>query len=183
MFKFNSARLIKNLEAVKSQYTSHVVSARVTVPPELSWWFYHEFGTATHNGGSGYAIPPRNGKGIVLPATGRFPEAVVLPFVGEPMTKNHPGVPALHYVRSSLERIVGQSRQALMAALHDDDYQFEAVHDALINKVMPDVIDIIAESMGEVLGGKSVGNPGAKLQGTPPEDVFHDAAQIVDQTT
>lgn len=57
MMKLTSKKLLTNLQALKSQYAGRTLTARLAVPPEMSWWYYQEFGTATGNpsGVSGFS--------------------------------------------------------------------------------------------------------------------------------
>jgi len=164
MFKFTSTKLAANLEALRQQYVGKNLSAKVVVPPELSWWYYQEFGT----------VGPYSIRGVVLPATPEYPEAKGFPEV------HHPGVPARHFVRDSLQRIREESASTMVTALHGGDYAYSAANEVLFSTIMVNVIDTIAESMGQVLHQK--GYEGSKLGGQQPEDVFKESATIIDSS-
>lgn len=45
--KMTSTKLIANLTQLKSEFAGRSITARLSVPPELSWWYFQEFGTAS----------------------------------------------------------------------------------------------------------------------------------------
>lgn len=195
-FKFTSAKLIANLETVKSKLAGRKVSARITVPAELDWWFYQEFGTATHfnqetidlppgvtqaaipgtTAPDGYTIRAQFGKHLRLPITVNFPE----PWEGSAV--HHPGVSPKAYIRRILPEIHKQSSFLVATALLESGYDPAAVQAALMNEVMPAILADITNSMSEQLGNNIDRDTPGKLGHADPASVFHSAATIVDSS-
>jgi hypothetical protein len=161
--------------------------AVLEVPPDLGWWYYQEFGTATHfdpgdhNGyippsshPDGYFIYPLHGKGLKLRASAAHPEETIIPHVGPPYTQLHPGVEPKSFVRRVLNDIDAQSANALVAALVNSQYDFQAVKNALLGEVMDMVKNKIVSSMAESLHAE----PDGKLNGAEPAQVFEAAATV-----
>jgi hypothetical protein len=197
-FKLSSTKLLGNLEKVRSRFTGRRIDAVLTVSDEASWWYYHEFGTATHQGeGSfetppttviqepegtlntaGYPILPKSGKAIRLPGTSQHPEALLVPQVGAEFTVEHPGVPALGLVRTVLEDIHVRAASDIANSLHDGGYNPQTVQQDLLDHTMPQVLKIIVDSIDEKMGREVDRDTPGKLGGAAPAEVFRNAASI-----
>jgi hypothetical protein len=196
MFKFTSAKLVINLDKVKSNMAGRKASARITVPPDMDWWFYQEFGTATHfneekvempvgvaqielpgtTAPSGYQITAKNGKLLRLPITIEFPEA------WEGFSVHHPGVSPKAFIRRILPEIQKQSAEAMATALIESGYNITSVQEALMTEIMPAILADITNSMAEQLNAGTDRDSPGKLGHADPASVFHSAASIVDSS-
>jgi hypothetical protein len=195
-FNLTSQKLLETLKQVGSRFYDKRIGARLTVGEDAAWWYYHEFGTATHEGegtfetppsisvqepeggtGSSYDILPKNGDGIRLPATAGFPESHTYPAIGMGYTREHPGVPALGLVRTVLEDIHTKAASDIITALKDGEYEPQSVQEALTEQTIPAALSSIVESIAEKLHTPERDTPG-KLSGVPPEEVFRESATI-----
>lgn len=181
-FNLSSKKLVPKFKQLAARARSTgVVGAILEVPPDLGWWYFQEFGTATHfdpgdhNGyippsahPEGYFIYPINGKGLALRSNAAHPDETIVPHVGPPFTELHPGVSPKNFVRKVLDEIDAQSANALVTALVNSQYDFDAVKAALVNQVMEQVKATITASMSESLHSA----PGGKLDGADPAQVF-----------
>lgn len=187
--KLKSKRLIAQMTTVRNRMSGGRVGAVVKVPPDLAWWYFQEFGTATHltsgnaeygvapsGSPEGYEIHPRNAKGIMLPDIGNG--TMSLPFIGAPHAMNHPGVSPKSFVRRVLQTVRADAATGLASALLTSGLDISSVQTALMEEVMPAVVTTIGSSMGEMLpGGRS--DDQAKLKGRSAQDVFETSATIV----
>ncbi len=165
----------------------NIIAARIFVPPEISWWYFHEFGTAVGGrsrrvepigGASGatYAIYPKNADYLSWP--GEDGSRVVRKFV-----KAHPGVPATRTVWRSLSDIRLIAAINLANALRDTKYgklSPKAIRQWLLERTMPQAIRKIATEMGVSL--KQTRQDG-KLAGEQPQVVFERGAKIRDTSS
>lgn len=195
-FDLKSIKLLRTLQEVGSRFAGKRIGATLSVGDDAAWWYYHEFGTATHEGegefpvpssitvqepeggtGSSYDILPKNGDGIRLPATPSFPEAHIYPAVGQGYTREHPGVPALGLVRTVLEDIHTKAASDMITALKDGEYEPQSVQEVLTEQTMPAALDAIVSSIGDKMHTHDRDLPG-KLGGASPDEVFRESATI-----
>ena len=196
MMKFTSKKLVLNLEGVKSRLTGRKMSARITVPADLDWWFYQEFGTATHfdeeafemppgvttlplpntHSPGGYIIPAAPGKTLRLPVTMHFPDAWEGPAV------NHPGVSPKAFIRRILPVIHKKSSEAVAMALVEGKYDPGYVQQVLLTETLPEILVDITDSMALALHSSSDRDTPGKLGSQSPADVFESSATIVDSS-
>jgi hypothetical protein len=201
MFTFKSTKLVPKLLELRSQYSGAAVSARIVVPEDMKWWFYQEFGTATHfdsatvevppsvqvsdipatTSPEGYEIHPVNAKAIRLPGFGAGP-AQVVPFVGPPWTQVHPGVSPKAFIRKILSTVHAAATAQLAQGLIDGGYEIAGVRATLIDEVMPAIVDAIVESMDAEFTRISDRDTPGKLNFASPGSAFHSAASIVDSS-
>lgn len=199
MFRFKSLRLRSSLQQLASQYRGKKIAARIVVPPNMSWWYYQEFGTATHNSGQsgssengittqsvpasphpdGYPIYPKNGKTLSWPtdAGGHYFDFVIGERGFRFFVPWHPGVSPQGFVRRVLLDVQAMAQDRIANALFTGNYQFEAAHSALVDEVMPAAINIIANSMGESLDGTRTDG---KLSGAAAEQALRASASVED---
>lgn len=194
MMTFTSTKLAVNLASIRSRLAGSKIAARVSVPTDLDWWFYQEFGTATHfdedpialpDGIEQAPLPPsaspdfyviraRAGGKLRLPITMHWPDAWEGPYV------LHPGVAPKAFIRRILPDIHAATSLALAQALYERDYDPSSVQQALMSEIMPNIIQEIAASMAESLHGESDRDSPGKLEGSNPADVFLESASVVD---
>lgn len=196
MMKFTSTKLISNLEGVRDKLAGRKMSARIVVPPDLDWWFYQEFGTATHFDTGSYALPP-NITEATLPSTTapqgytipvryggllRLPITVEFPIAWEGQSVHHPGVSPKAFIRSILPDIHQIAVDAVVGALVTNEYSPDAVQDVLMQEVMPAIVTAITDSMSQVLGDAVERDTPGKLGLTSPSAAFESAVTIVDSS-
>lgn len=202
-FTLSSGKLIEQLNRIKNDFSGKKAAARLSVSPETSWWYFHEFGTAEHFdspsfevppsvevtppedsvNSSGYPIYPREAEAIRLPGGGvQFPDPLLVPAVGDAYTMNHPGVEAKGLVRTILPEIHEQSIEKILEALRSGEYSFDAVRTALTEKVMPEVLNLIVENIGSLLHEAQERDTPGKLMGQSPASAFEAGATITDSS-
>jgi hypothetical protein len=167
VFKFTSTRLVDHLNERARSLRGGNPGAALAVPDELRWWYYHEFGTF-----GGYPIRAKDGGMLKLPPNGEFGlfhNKVI-----------HPGVRAKHFLKKIIPEIDAYAFAEMKKALVETGYNIEAVKAILIERIMPKVADMIAESMSQSLHASD--NPGSKLHGEDPATVYRDNVQIVEPT-
>lgn len=167
MFKLTSLKLVDQLKQKAAEMRGRNLSAAITVPEELKWWYYQEFGTV-----GPYTIAPRDGEMLKLPEKGDFPifhKAVT-----------HPGVRAKHFIKKVEPEIQQMAAHKLAEALSSSGYDPDAAHSALLQDVMPEVVNLISGSMETNLGHS---REDGKLHGENPADAYRDGAEIVDKSS
>jgi hypothetical protein len=160
--KSNGA-LASKLQSMRSKFQGTKIAGKLTVPDELRWWYYHEFGTAT-----AYPIDVVFAKDLRLPETAQFPEATYVPRVGPPYTEMHPPIAARHMVGKVVDDILKYAAQTIGIALQGN-LDPEAAHEALMSNVLPYAVDRITTSFAEQLPGTSVEG---RLQGESAAEAF-----------
>jgi hypothetical protein len=187
--KLTSLKLVEHLKDRSRKAAGAKASAAITVPDELSWWYFQEFGTASRmdpdapsgtGSPEGYPIVPINGKALRLPIAAGHPTETIVAEVGPPHTLMHPGVHPKSFVRSILPEIASTARVAAMQALGESALDATAVREVLLNEVMPKVVDMIAESMAASGLAQRRTDGEGKLGSESPSEAFKSAAQIVD---
>src|SRR6478752_1499987 len=107
------AHLQRRIEA----WHGRKIGARIRVPPELSWWYWQEFGTATRGdqpqaSGHTYPIYPVNAKMLSWPgASGQRVFSHGVPA--------HPGIPPRRSVTKVLDDIRQETQEGVRAALRE----------------------------------------------------------------
>jgi hypothetical protein len=201
MFRFRSKTLKAALQEKRNRFAGRTLTARISVPPELRWWYFQEFGTASGLSSDvgavedgitiqpveasphpeGYSIPPKNGNMLSWPLTaGGNPDYFTFIINGRGyrfFVPWHPGVSPKGFVRRSLLDIRTQTADAFTFALLDSGFDFNTVRETLLSIVMPQVRNIIAANMGESLRGT---RDDGKLKGDAAESAFNTLAQIKD---
>lgn len=173
--KVRSKRLKGELKRRREEF-SKLLAAALTVPPELFWVLLQEHGTGTHGGKGFYEIRPRNAPFLSwVSQVGQNAGKRI--YVD--MVKNHPGVPASHFIANSLEEIRSTVAAVLVEAMVESNYDYDAVKDAFLNIGMVEVQRIIAEAMAQTLTGT---RDDGKLAGQTAADVFNQNAHIQDRS-
>lgn len=147
----------------------------------MDWWYFQEFGTATHAergspNPSGYEIKPVNGGSIRLPDIGAGPGDVRK--VGPPVTDVHPGVEPKHMVTRVLDEIRADVSARVVSAMQEGNYTFSPIQNSLIDS-MTSAKDTIRDSFAEQLEGIRTDPIGQKLEGSAADE-FENRAEVVD---
>jgi hypothetical protein len=203
MFKFKSTKLRSNLTDIRNQWMGRRLTGRVSVPPEMQWWYYQEFGTATHLGSGnpggtidegihqqpvdasghpeGYSIAPKlhNYLSWPLASGGNYFDFIIGDRGYRFFVPWHPGVEQKAFVRRVLIDIRIQAVDTLAFTMLKSGFDLESTRSALINSVMPAVKETIANSMAESLGSRGDG----KLHGQDAATVFRTEASVLDLST
>lgn len=164
--KITSKLFLEKLEELKARFTGERIAARLRVPPDLFFWYVHEFGSGSRgeNGGSWYSIDPVNHKYL------RWPEPNAPGGQRYELHVNHPGDRPTYMVTSVLPEIEALVGPSIMRSLMDSGWDPEVVRDTLTNETMEKVKEIIVASIGDHLPGSRA--DGGKLEGQTAADVF-----------
>jgi hypothetical protein len=174
MIAFKSTRWLKELERRRREF-SRPIKARIIVPPELRWWYFHEYGTALRGetpyaSGHTYEIHPIRADWLQWPDENE-PDGFRRQFV----VKAHPGVRATHMIRSVLDDIAQLARTDLMSAMLSGGFRADVVRGRLLEQTMHDAKNIIVASIAQHLHGT---RPDGKLEGRYAHEVFEQKAEI-----
>jgi hypothetical protein len=167
--------LLQRLENRSRRWTASRHQVILRVPPELSWWYWQEFGTAAsgeegRSSGHTYRIVPVNARVLSWPdgQGGRVVRAEV---------PAHPGIKPRRAVRQVLPDI----REEMASAVHQA-FLHKAVDDptrlsASFVTAMEDAKKRIVESMQTQIPGT---RQDGKLAGRSASQEFNDNAEVVD---
>lgn len=202
-FQLKSMKLIEQFSKLIPETSGKRVGAMLSVSDEASWWYFHEFGTATHQGEgdfptppsvqvqpvegtantTGYPILPNEAEAIRLPGIAGG-EPKIVPQVGAEYTLEHPGVPALAIVRTVLEEVHKLASTEVAVALKEAGYQdLNSVQTAIKGKVLPATLELITDSIAAKMPPRTDRDLPGKLGGASPADVFKRSATIIDIVT
>lgn len=170
----SSGQFAQMLQRIRKE-SSQPIAARIVVPPDLRWWVYQEWGTATRGeagkaSGHAYNIFPVRAKMLSWPgADGSvvFRHSVI----------NHPGIRPRHMVLKALPEIESAVTGELGRVLKETGYDFNAAKVYLLDVIMPKVKQLLVESFERELPGTRVDG---KLGGTSAAEAFNAGAEIVD---
>lgn len=171
MFKLSSSKLTQHLLDRAAQSRGRTIAACIDLPEDMDWWYYQEFGTVRS-----YVMEMP----VTLPATMEFSKPTFLPYIGPPRTALHPPISPKKYITRILPEIREVINQGVANAFVKSDFDPNAAQDHLISEVMPKVVEMIAESMGESL---TQPREDGKLKGIMPADEYRAKAQITDKST
>jgi len=146
------------------------IAAAITVPPELQWWYYQEFGVA------GHPIAPVQSKQLVLPGP---------VFIPEGQSVEWPGIEPTHTVGTVYEKLQEKAVEQLPALFGDNGYNPEEVKKQFLTQFMEEVKQEIVDQMATDIPGTREANAdypkqGGKLGGRHASDVFDELATIED---
>jgi hypothetical protein len=185
MFKFKARfrpgpnSLITRLQQKRQEWANAKIAARIVVPPELSWWFYQEWGTAI-GGRSGQVDETGGASGHTYEIPTGLTHAVSFegkegPFTGYVL--RHPGVSSRHFVTRTLPENLQIAAIKFVAAMDRSKWNVETVRASLLGETMPRVKENIVQMIEITLPGH---NPSGKLGGETAASAFEASATIVD---
>lgn|SRR5574343_85538 len=166
----------RRLKSIKDNITTRYneeFSYVITVPDDLAWWYYQEYGTGTRGeqgraSGLLYDIQPKTGMFLKIPnGTGGF--------VFTPIVKDHPGIPA----RYSITKILPELKKYTLEKLKH--YRFlhrPSELDGIIKDIAEKAKELITNSFEENLPGS---REDGKLEGKTAAQVFTERATVVKQ--
>lgn len=152
------------------------IAAKITVPPEMIWWYWQEFGTASYAEASpsypGYTVPKVPDPTITLRFQG-LDGSIIL-------TKSifTTGVPAKHMVTSVLNDIRRYAFTRVREVLKATNYSAIALEDLLLTDIMQYAKTIIIESFALNLS-EHAGRQFGRLGSSTPAEEFTAKATIV----
>lgn len=183
MFAPTSTRFLNELKRRRQVFNKPIV-ARLHVPPDLKWWYWQEFGTATRGetpyaSGSAYPIRPINADYLKFPDPenkyGSDPRLELPESDGYArwfIVKAHPGIRPRRMVRQALSDIRQMAGHQLLPAIATFD---PTIVRAVLQQVMEQAKVMIVESFDKNLpGNRSDG----RLGGQSAADVFAEQATI-----
>jgi hypothetical protein len=152
-------------------------AARIETPPELAWWYWTEFGTATRGepgraSGHYYEIDPVNAEALRFPWNG---EMVMRDHVDHPGIRPHRSIRSiLPEIREAIRRFVEEGLRS--GAADNPKVMQQEILDAVYNAKA-----LIVESMAVNLPGQRDVEPNSgRLGGASAAQVFKDKATVVD---
>ncbi len=174
----SQGQLQKRLQTMRSAWKGQKISSTLKVSPELSFWYWLEFGTAARGekGGANYTIRPIDSDYLV------FPSSEGLAFR---TSVSHPGIKPRRMVRRVHDEIRAAVRkrtaEAFLAGAADNPHLLSnALHQAVL-----DAKALIVESIAATVTGTRPVNPefpkqSGKLVGKTAASVFEADATVVD---
>jgi hypothetical protein len=158
------------------------VSARVVVPPELSWWYYQEFGKPV-----GWDIPKVAGTANTKTGAVAFPTAggqVIADQV------HHPGLRARHIVGNVDRQIREEFQEAVAKFIGSGGMQDPEGLRLVVLNATARAKELITQSMADQLPGEPprppVSDPAyadtqsGKLRGAKAADVYRALAKVIE---
>lgn len=167
----SGGQLIAALRDRYSKWSGLRASARLTVPPELSWWHHQEFGTAP------YPIDPITGEALAFPQGG---QTVIREHV------DHPGLKPKRMVTQVLPDIENKTSENVNRALAEGGIDDPEMVRAAVIQSVRDAKELIVQSIAQNLPGTRPANPdypkqGGKLEGRTAAEVFEAEAVVVEE--
>lgn len=162
-------RLNQIKETLQSRYKEEV-SYIITVPDDLNWWYFQEYGTGTRGesgkaSGSSYDIVPTSGMYLKIPnALGGY--------VFVPIVKDHPGINARYSVTKILPELQKYSDSKLREySILRNPSELETIIKDIADKAK----ELIIKSFEENLPGS---REDGKLEGKTAAQVFSERATV-----
>lgn len=163
-----SGKWVEELQRRQKAFSGKDMSASLTVPPELQFLYYQEFGTV-----GGYPIVPVNAKVLA------WPDPAVPGGIHEAMHVTHPGVKPTHMIQAVLDDIGQAAAFQILAAMVQSGYDYAEVVQALLS-AMAHAKDLITQSIDQSLPGtRPPGEPLGKLKGQTAAQAFDQLAEVV----
>lgn len=169
------------------EFSGHI-SARLVVPEELRWWYFHEFGSATFNEKhptGAYPIVPITAPYLKFPnPEGKYISSEMFSHFDDGFTRRfkvmHPGVRPTHMITLVLDDIRQMAATEIVQAMVSSRYSKDAVRERLVQVVLQQAKQIIVESIEAHLEGQ---REDGKLHGRSAGEVFNDYAVVKDTST
>jgi hypothetical protein len=170
--KVVSTKFLAELKARAKSFKQRRISAVLTVPPDLRWWYWLEFGTALRGetgktptgyekaSGHPYPIVPVDAPILSFPTEfgQRFAMSVV-----------HPGIRPRKSVTKAIPEIMEKAHVDIVNALITKGFRYSSIKDALVQKSLPRAKELIAENL---LKDAPNVRPDGRLEGDTAGDTF-----------
>jgi hypothetical protein len=181
MFTVRGTKFKQQLQTMQAEFSGKRISAKITVPPEMLWWYWQEFGTASF-AERGTTAP----SGYEVPSLANQVEGKYLYFVSRQDGAAHIrhsvfvlGIPAKHMVTLSIPDIQKRVKEDTAIALKQGGYDFNYLRDYFISQTMPAIKEIIRQSFQDQLATTT--RETGRLDVTAAEE-FEAKAEIIDLT-
>lgn len=181
MFTVKSTKFLNQLAKMREDFSGkRKVAFKLTVPPEMVWWYWQEFGTALYaeKGSSsgnevGYFVRPVEGKSLKFydRSSGNFRitnETFVF------------GIPAHHMITDILPQIQDDLKQIVSEGLRQG-YTVETLESYLLEVGVPQIIQLVSQSFEDKLDLPI--RPNGKLGGISATQEFDQKVQFEVTTT
>lgn len=195
-FQPKSTKFINELRSRYASFNGRKVAGRVTVPMDLKFWYWLEFGTAGRRDptaplptqiakpgkypGTFLIEPLREGYPLAFPASS-FPNAKTSPDPDGMFrfgAVSNPGIRPRLIVRSVLKQIMQTTGMDIGNALIENGFRLSILKNQLLNANLPDAVERIAIRLEEQAPGTR--EEGGKLDGNSAADMFREEALVVD---
>ncbi len=164
------------------------IAATVTVPLDLRWWYWLEYGTATHSEikpTGEYIITPENAKALRFPD----PEGIYAghwakdPGFAYLARVSHPGIRPRHIVSSVYQDNLVHAISQLQDFFHTNKIRGDLLKQRLETVIMPHAIELIKLSLDIEAPGVRTEDKWGRLEGRQASEVFGQEATITDTST
>lgn len=160
-----STKLVQHLQDRAQRIAGRNPAARIVVPEDMKWVLVQEHGSI-----GPYPITPKNADSLRLPPKEDFPL-----YHG---SVEHPGVSPKKFITAIEQDIQELAGKSSARVLVESQFDPDAVQEALVDQIMPEIKEMIAKSMSDVLHqNRTIDFPG-KLGTTTPADAFREKAEI-----
>ncbi len=179
----NGSPYLRELLQRRAEFIGKEIAYLIRVPPDLSFWYFLEFGTAgrqdaaapfkTSHSGT-YAIDPLNGRYL------RIPDAHV---PNNPdgsrftLHVDHPGIKPRLIYRGVRESVLARAVEGVGEAFSTTgQVRVAAIEQAMQENIMPFAVEAMGAALDRAAPGTRVDG---KLTGTTAQQVWNDEATIV----
>jgi hypothetical protein len=181
MIEFKSMKFLKELQRRRNEFAGGPMVFRISVPPDMRWWYWNEFGTATFtekdtSNPDGYEISPTDAKLLFYPRkNGDWVFS---------MSQWMQGIHPKHMITTITGEIGAEASRGLVKALVEGNFRQEAVRSMFLDVIMPRIRNMIRESFRENLdqyyaGGRPYNeNSSHEGLGQPAWQEFDSKAEI-----
>jgi len=169
-FNRNRGTFAKEMRKRAQDFHGKKLSARISMPEgeQFRWWYWNEFGTALRGdagraSGKAYSIDPQYVAMLRWPtALGEYHYALHV---------NHPGIHPRRMITKALDEVRKVASFAAYKIIIQDDFRFETFRQVLLDNIMPDVKNVIVQSISNELTQTRT-DPHSKLHGEEPGAAF-----------
>lgn len=142
-----SLSFLERLQKMKATAQMEDFTVTLSVPDELFWWIFLEFGTGVRgdNPTEGYTITPKTDGGAlhffdVVVGEERFAKSVYMP-----------GIPAFHMITSIYADIQAYQKDFIQQSLKSTGFDLNATKELVYAEMMPKIKEMIIDSFQENL--------------------------------
>jgi hypothetical protein len=159
-----STKFLAELQARRNSFSGRSVSGVLTVPPELKWWVWLEYGTAPH------PIDPHH-----PPEALRWFNASGGPVIRSHV--EHPGIRPRAFVRKAMPTVQAVTMSAIYAAFINNGFRYTTVRVAVRN-AMADAKAVIVQSLAQETKTEARTDKDARLPGRTAAEEFSNKSSI-----
>jgi hypothetical protein len=189
----SKGNLKSRLEQRIQRWRGETVAARIQVPPDLKWWYWNEFGTATK-----FSIPSTSTPGATIrPQPGQMKtgyyeidpvqaEALRFPQNGQIVFRDqvdHPGLKPSRSVTKMLPSIAQRSQRAAAEAFHNGAADHPGALGQSLVAAAESAKQYICYAYDGDLGTRALEPSHGRLGGSTAAADFDSRAKVVDVST